>query len=275
MLLRGVACLPRSIPQGHRWFLLKLHLNAPITTARVAAAGGLTVGEQCVFCGVGSDSLAHITQCPAVLLAYEAVADPGTLPHLRGAREALMFQCDLDGAVIAGIVAIFAAVWDIRAAARRGAPPASQTELVDLVRTSVCCPWLLCCSPTRSKSERRARRMREPTPAPGAVIYRSDGASRGQGGSGTPVVGLGSVVWHPSANGSAQGPAVASSRGFLGENVTNNVAEYEGLYQCMNRAARVRARNVIFQVDSMLVAQQLARHRPWACRSLSQPTSHT
>ena len=147
------------------------------------------MSEQCVFCGVGSDSLAHITQCPAVLLAYEAVADPGTLPHLRDAREALMFQCDLDGAVIAGIVAIFAALWDIRAAARRSAPSASQSEFVDLVRTSVCCPWLLCCSPTRSKSERRAERMREPTASPGAVIYKSDGASRGQGGSGIPLSG--------------------------------------------------------------------------------------
>lgn len=76
-----------------------------------------------------------------------------------------------------------------------------------------------------------------------------------------------SAVWLPSADGRAQGPAVASSQGFLGEDVTNNVAEYEGLYQCMLRAARVRDRHVIFEVDSMLVAQQLARHRPWACRS--------
>ena len=38
-LLRGLPRLPRSLPQAQRWFLFKMHLNAPMTTVRLAAAG--------------------------------------------------------------------------------------------------------------------------------------------------------------------------------------------------------------------------------------------
>ena len=92
LLLGGLARLPRSVPQGHRWFLLKLPLNAPMTTARVGVAGVLSASERCVFCDQGCDSLAHLAQCPAVLAAYDAVANPGSLPHLRDTRDALLFN---------------------------------------------------------------------------------------------------------------------------------------------------------------------------------------
>jgi hypothetical protein len=38
---------------------------------------------------------------------------------------------------------------------------------------------------------------------------------------------------------------------------------------------RVRDAAVIFQVDSMLLARQTARYRPWACRSLDLMPIHS
>ena len=92
VLLRGLARLPRSMAQGHRWYLFKLHLNAPTTTARMAASGVLQEPERCCFCRVGEDSLAHVARCPAVLLAYDALALRGHLPPLSDARHVLMLQ---------------------------------------------------------------------------------------------------------------------------------------------------------------------------------------
>ena len=129
------------------------------------------------------------------------------------------------------------------------------------------CPWLVCCSPTQTRAERRAGRVREPLPLPDTVVYRSDGASRGQGRSDMPVASWGAAVWAPTSDGRAIGVALATSRGFLGSDITNNVAEYEGLRQLMLRAVRVRDGRVMFEVDSMLLARQTARYRPWACRT--------
>ena len=49
----------------------------------------------------------------------------------------------------------------------------------------------------------------------------------------------------------------------------NNVAEYAALLECMKRASRLGDPCVMFEVDSMLLARQLAKFRPWACRSIS------
>ena len=35
----------------------------------------------------------------------------------------------------------------------------------------------------------------------------------------------------------------------------------------MQRAARMLQRHVVVEVDSMLLARQMAHHHPWACRS--------
>ena len=45
------------------------------------------------------------------------------------------------------------------------------------------------------------------------------------------------------------------------------MAEYEGLLASMRRAARKRDKEVIFEVDSMLLARQIGH--VWACRSPS------
>ena len=60
---------------------------------------------------------------------------------------------------------------------------------------------------------------------------------------------------------------MATARGFLGNDYSNNQAEYFALLQCLSRALRLQDPYVIFEVDSLLLAKQLARHLPWACRS--------
>ncbi len=195
------------------------------------------------------------------------------LPPLSDGRRVLMLQLDLDGAAVAGIVAFFMAVWDVRAMCRRGVPIANLVELEELIITAVKCPWLMKCCATKSKKERRADRVREPEAAPGAVIYRSDGASRGQGTAEERMAGWGAAVWVATEQGSGIGPPAASSRGSLGS-ASNNVAEYVGLLKCMERALRKLDSLVLFEVDSMLLARQLARHWPWACRADSLKGLH-
>ena len=63
---------------------------------------------------------------------------------------------------------------------------------------------------------------------------------------------------------------MATSRGYLGEDVSNNVAEYEGLAACMQRALEVipSSGRVLFEVDSKLICRQVQVLGPgkFACR---------
>ena len=73
MLCRAPRHLPRSVPQSHRWFLLKVHLNAPIASARLVAARVVDEPIQCCFCSSHSDSLDHLPRCFTVLYVYDCL----------------------------------------------------------------------------------------------------------------------------------------------------------------------------------------------------------
>ena len=150
---------------------------------------------------------------------------------------------------------------------RRGVHFLSFLELRDLVLVSLQCPWLVRCCPTRSHKQRRQDRVCPPLPTPGVTIYRSDGACRGQGTIAETLAGWGAAVWSADARGLGAGIAFATARGFLGNDYSNNQAEYFALLQCLFRALRLQDPHVIFEVDSLILAKQLARHLPWACRS--------
>ena len=179
-----------------------------------------------------------------------------------------MLQEDWDGATVAGTVATFAAVRAVRAMCRRGVQYEDTAALVELLWKSLQCPWLLRCVASRDKKERRQARVPEPDPMPNCTIYRSDGASRGQGGSAESTAGWGAAVWMHTLDGRGSGAPMATARGFLGSNVlvSNNVAEYAGLRACMQRAAASLDPLALFEVDSMLLARHMARVSPWACR---------
>ena len=264
---------PRSLPQAHRWFLCKVHLNAPLAASRVAPARPHTAIGPCFFCGGFQDSIEHITKCQAVMSTYDDVCLVSGLPPLTDGRPTLFLQTEVDGATVAGVIAVFSSVWSVRAMRRRGVAIDGRDSLTSLVMHALQCPWLLGCCPSRNRKERRTDRVRDPTATPGAVIYRSDGASRGQGHLDEPVAGWGAAVWQASPDGRATGAPAATARGFLG-NATNNVAEYMGVHACMERALRVADPHVVFQVDSMLLARQLAQLNPWVCRSVSLQPLH-
>ena len=63
--LSGLRSIPRRIPQQHRWFLFRTHLNAHMTTHRLASAG---CGEEakCTLCGTGADTHEHLHECSAL-----------------------------------------------------------------------------------------------------------------------------------------------------------------------------------------------------------------
>ena len=125
-----------------------------------------------------------------------------------------MLQSDWDGAAVAAVLAFFRAVWDVRGVCRRGLGFSDYEELRELILTSVRCPWLTQSCLTKSKKERRADRVRDPQPAPAVTIYRSDGASRGQGGGGGRLAGWGAAVWNGTAAGLGIGPPMATSSSF-------------------------------------------------------------
>ena len=168
----------------------------------------------------------------------------------------------MDGAEVAGIVAFFSAGRNVRALCRRGVALTDAGALTELVLTSLRCPWLTRSCATKMKRQRREDRLREPEAAPHVVVYRSDGASRGQGSDGESVAGWGAAVWAATEAGHGIGPAIATARDFLGVSVSNNVAEYAAILECFRRALRCRDPRVLFEVDSMLMARQLAKFRP-------------
>ena len=246
---------------------MKVHLNAPLTSARFAAAGIGGV-DDCVFCGCADgDCWSHLSSCDAVLSSCDRLFASGRMPALVNGHSSLMLQTDADGASVAATVAFFASVWRVRASCRLLSVAPSTNELHDLVLRCMDCPWLVRCVPTLDRKARRAGRMREPKPAPGTTVYRSDGAARGQGHTRENHAGWGAAVWLPSADGFGAGAPHASARGYLGEAVSNNIAEYHGLLNCLRRAVRVGDAAAAFQVDSLLVARQMSPTDAWACRS--------
>ena len=71
--------------------------------------------------------------------------------------------------------------------------------------------------------------------------------------------GWGAAVWSGHEGGLGAGAAFATARGYLGSDSSKDEAEYIGLLECLSRALRVRDPNVLLEVDSMLLAKQLAR----------------
>ena len=103
-LRRTLRHLPRSVPQPHRWFLLKVRLNAPIPSARLVAARVVEEPVQCCFCSTSSDSLDHLPRCFTVLDVYNSIRDAVNLPPIIDGRHSLMLQERWE---LASIVAFF------------------------------------------------------------------------------------------------------------------------------------------------------------------------
>jgi len=265
--------LPRSTPQGHRWHLLKLHLGGHPTTSYLTQCRVMAQPAACPFCGTDQgDSTAHLLNCPAVQEAVDAIQAEGRVQGVGWHLGALFLGRPLLGDVFCALLSLLTATWEARGMHFRGYPMDRVPRLASFIGSIVECPWLVACMPDRDRKERRRSRARAPPSAsPGTLVYRSDGASRGQGqgGRGTGDAGWGAACWEADSEGRVAGPPSATSRGPLGR-ASNNVAEYQGILACLRRAvhhARLGSplRRVLFQVDSAIVAGHLRRFGSMAC----------
>ena len=116
-----------------------------------------------------------------------------------------------------------------------------------------------------AQRERRARRRQHKPPRRSDWnLYMSDGASRGQGTDGTVLGGWGAVYFNAE---STSDIPTAMSWNFLGEDVTNNVAEYLGAIAAFEHAVTHSEGDCCFQMDSLLVCNHVTCR--WACREAS------
>jgi ribonuclease HI len=85
-------------------------------------------------------------------------------------------------------------------------------------------------------------------------ILRFDGGSRGNPGLG----GCGAVIYHNNEE-------MWSGYMFVGDNVTNNYAEYSGLILGLKQALELNIKELIVEGDSLLVINQLTN--VYKCKS--------
>ena len=199
-----------------------------------------------------------------MLDAYARVQRGAGLPPVPGGMQTLMLQEEMDGGTRAGVIAFYVAAWATRRTCRTLDRRVTPEQLADVIMTCLECPWLIHCCSTTTQKERRAGRIRPPPEVNEfCAVYRSDGASRRNGMEDGSQAGLGAAYWPPGSLG--KGPPAEKAREYLGTGVSNNVAEYRGLQEGMSRASRrPQDKEVVFEVDSMLLAKQM-RH-VWACR---------
>ncbi|OQR88540.1 hypothetical protein THRCLA_22846 [Thraustotheca clavata] len=78
------------------------------------------------------------------------------------------------------------------------------------------------------------------------IVY-SDGASRGNPG----IAGCGAIVFNTT------GDVIAMAKKFLGKEITNNVAEYQGLLLALDVAKNHNLETIEILMDSQLVVKQM------------------
>lgn len=146
------------------------------------------------------------------------------------------------------------AAWHLRRKKRQGFSLGSTKDLARHIAHLAQCPWLLGGSTSlEGRKERRNARAAPPPPtAPGAAIYRSDGASRGQGkdGAGSGAARWGAAFWIADAEGRTSGSPEAKARMPLGAK-SNKVAEYKGIGGRSIGAKKKGAENFILMRETL------------------------
>ena len=120
-------------------------------------------------------------------------------------------------------------------------------------------------------------RARAPESVGDASLYQTDGACRKQPGAAMGPSTYGGAYWKPGRVGDrralATPPPDATIKIFIGD-ATNNIAQYKGLLEALRRAVRTGDRRIIFEVDSYLVARQMAEMDAWVCKADSLRSLH-
>ena len=117
-----------------------------------------------------------------------------------------------------------------------------------------------CSNPKYMYADARQRQVQDLLPVPAdAMLYRGDGAARGQGTSDVHVAEYGCICYA-----SQNGPR-AWKHVHLGDQDTNNIAEYNSLLCILLRIGRHPCLQIIVELDSLLVCRQVLGE--WRCRS--------
>jgi ribonuclease HI len=91
--------------------------------------------------------------------------------------------------------------------------------------------------------------MSSPLPSPFSFILYFDGSSKNNPGRG----GAGAVLYQKTG----KDTEIFALSHFVGENVTNNVAEYTGLIIGLTECLKMGIKNLCVKGDSLLVIQQM------------------
>ena len=247
----NIARIPRESTDHHRSNTLLWVLNGLATAHRVSVFRSDVVETACKFCGSGSDDIAHLVECPVVRQCVAVVVQQHVFEHPGDAANvsiwppcAHFLQGNLSPQQMLLIMRVNSTIWHVRCAVANGYAFADVDDLLrHLVR--------LCCDPILHKRTRKLREIVEPQPLPhGAVLYRSDGAARGQGQDGLVKSGAGAVFY------CATDSVLAWCCVNLSD-VSNNVAEYVGALLVLERVVRMSQQHAVLEMDSMLVTNQL------------------
>jgi ribonuclease HI len=248
---------PRSVPQAHRWSVFQILMNAVPTTRRYRFFREHGVAS-CYFCHSGEDSVQHLSCCSVVESCFDAVVRAaGAMMEWR--PPVFFLAVTMNGEELQMTYAFLHAVLRARAALQRGLVFHGRRDLEGYICSLVEHPWLGAAFVSQTKRERRSARASPPAaPDAGTVLYRCDGASRGQG--------------RPDADREASFGAIRMQDGIvqgryarrIGDE-SNNVAEYTGALVCLRDARARRWRQVLIQMDSLLVVRQLGFE--WRCLS--------
>ena len=250
--------------QSQRWHLLKIQLNGHVTSQRYHATESPreAVVAPCYLCGAGIDSTSHLLACPVASAALPLLAAEGSPVYQDPPALRDFFFCPGWRRFFELKLALFSAVWSTRGAmifGRRGAVT-SRERLPEAIARGVSQPWLLG-TPSTTRQERRAARVRSPSPLGGNVgVYAGDGA-RAQGADHELATGWGALFWDPGQD--VDGPPTASANGILEEPATSNMAELHAMLQILTRASHQRCQKVVISMDSLLVVNYM--NGIWAC----------
>ena len=251
----NISRVPNSVPQSHRIAMLRYLLNGFPTTVRLRFLPDVVV-LPCPFCGAcNQDTKQHWTACPTLCSSMLVMYGDGEAQRTWNSAM-LTLQAPMGGDDLHRVCACVHAVWRCRCVRVRGYNHAGIDDLASHLRLLIEDPWLRGDLRQNSSRDRRASRIVPPKTLPNIYVYNADGASRTRMESAR-IGSMGALLRF-------NGITLARYAVYLGD-VSNNIAEYHGVIESLERANRVARGLFCFRLDSMLVVKQLSGE--WACRA--------
>ena len=245
VILENMKRTPQDVSQHLKLNFMLWVLNGLATSHRVATFHA-HVGEQCCYlCKRDIDSIDHLCSCPVSrLLVIEAHAITDGFVELPSDKNFHWMQCSLAPEMIRHVLQINHALWRARCVLARGCAFDGR-DLLRFLRKHIQDSWW-------TTVRKRDRQSQPPVPlVDNQKLYRTDGACRGQRRNRLRMAGAGAAYFGRGSD------VLAWCCTCLGEAVTNNIAEYEGILIALRRIDRIMHDSSVIEADSLLVVNQL------------------